>query len=62
MIKLSIETHDGNSFEVAVDEYDAVALNEELNNQNVNTVVLGDLVVSRINVKSVKPIREESVE
>jgi len=56
MQKLSIETHDGNSFEVTVEKYDPVALNEELNNQNVNTVVLGDLVVSRINVKSIVPL------
>lgn len=56
MLRLKIETHDGNAYEVDVEEYDAQELNEELNNNELNTVVLGDLVVSRINVKSVKPI------
>ncbi len=59
MIKLKIETHDNNSFEVEVQEYNAESLNEQLNDNDLNTVALGDLVISRINVKSVKPVQEE---
>ena len=58
MPKLSIETHDGNTYEEEVESYDAAALNESLNDDQLNTVVLGELVISRINVKSVKPIEE----
>jgi len=58
MVKLKIETHDGNSYEVEVEKYNAVDLNDKLNNVECNTVVLGDLVISKINVKSVRPLRE----
>lgn len=56
MINLIVETHDGNSYDVEVEEYNADSLNEQLNNNELNTVALGDLVISRINVKSVKPV------
>lgn len=58
MLTLRIETHDGNVYEQNVEIYEAAELNEMLNNDQLNTVVLGELVVSRINVKSVKPIEE----
>lgn len=56
MIKLIVETHDGGKYEAEVESYDAAALNADLNDSSLNTVVLGDLVVSRINVKSVRPV------
>lgn len=62
MVKLKIETHDGEKHEQIVDDYDAFALNEDLNDNELNTVVIGDLVVSRINVKSVIPISDTEVE
>lgn len=62
MIKLIIDTHDGKTYETEVENYDAVALNADLNDSTLNTVVLGDIVVSRINVKSVRPAEEEPTE
>ncbi|MCJ7840496.1 hypothetical protein MUB24_06090 [Lederbergia sp. NSJ-179] len=59
MIKLEVSTHGSESFIVEVEEYNAESLNEQLNDNDINTVVLGDLVISRINVKSVKPVQEE---
>lgn len=56
MINLIIETHDGKTYEKSVDTYDSVAINDQLNNNELNTVVFGDLVISRINVKSITPI------
>jgi hypothetical protein len=53
---LTILTHDGLTYEnVQVESYDSVTLNEQLNNTEINTVVIGDLIFSRINVKSVVP-------
>jgi hypothetical protein len=53
---LTILTHDGLTYEnVQVESYDSVTLNEQLNNNEINTVVIGDLIFSRINVKSVVP-------
>lgn len=64
MIKLKIETHDGETHVQSVESYDAFELNEDLNDNDLNTVIIGDLVISRINVKSVNPIvdQDESAE
>lgn len=59
MITLEISTHDGEVYKTTVEDYDAVALNEEMNDNTINTVVISDIIVSRINVKSVVPINEE---
>lgn len=52
-MNLLVSTHDGKDYEVNVESYDPIALNTDLNNNEVNTVVIGDVIISRINVKSV---------
>ena len=52
-MNLLVSTHDGKEYEVNVETYDPIALNADLNNNEVNTVVIGDVIISRINVKSV---------
>ncbi|OAK72696.1 hypothetical protein [Lederbergia galactosidilytica] len=61
MIKLEVSTHGSERFEVEVEDYNAESLSEQLNDSDINTVALGDLVISRINVKSVKPVQEEGI-
>ncbi|MFP3721345.1 hypothetical protein SFC57_02605 [Niallia circulans] len=56
MIKLKIKTHSGSEFEVEVQEYNSAEVNEKLNRNDVNTVAFGDIIVSRIDVKSVVPV------
>ena len=58
MIKLEISTHSGDLDIVEVVEYSAVEVAEQLNNSEVQAVVFGDNVYSRIDVKNVKPISE----
>ncbi len=58
MIKLKIKTHSGSEFEAEVQEYNAAEANEKLNRNDVNTVAFGDIIVSRIDVKSVVPVEE----
>ena len=53
MIILKIITHSGMDYEVEVEDYDPVKINEELNNNEINTVVIGDVILSRIDVKNV---------
>ena len=60
MIKLEISTHSGDIDIVEVDEYSADSVAEQLNNSEVQAVVFGDNVYSRIDVKNVKPIINES--
>ncbi|MEK0286568.1 hypothetical protein [Caldifermentibacillus hisashii] len=53
MTTLKISTHDGQDYEETVEQYDAAALNAELNNNEINTVAIGNLIISRVNVKLV---------
>jgi hypothetical protein len=50
---LRIITHSGMEYEVEVEEYDPIKINGELNNNEINTVVIGDVILSRIDVKNV---------
>lgn len=56
MILLKIKTHSGSEFEAEVQDYNAAEVNEKLNRNDVNTVAFGDIIVSRIDVKSVVPV------
>lgn len=59
MFKLKIKTHSGEEYVAKVDEYTPSTINEQLNKNEINTVAFGDIIVSRIDVKSVVPIVEE---
>lgn len=50
---LTIITHSGKEYETEVDAYDPVQLNDDMNNMDLNTVLIGDVILSRIDVKGV---------
>lgn len=58
MIKLRIQTHSGEDKIVEVEEYNAIELNEKLNDIEINTVAIGDIIFSRIDIKLVLPLKE----
>lgn len=58
MIKLKILTHNSGEYETSVEEFDPIALNAQLNDSEINTVVIGDKILSKIDVKVVSPIEE----
>ncbi|MEK3887244.1 hypothetical protein [Bacillus sp. FSL K6-3431] len=53
MINLEVLTHDGELFNVEVAEYDAMEVNEKLNDSEVNTVVIGDFIFGRFDIKRI---------
>lgn len=60
MIQLQIETHDGTSDIVEVEEYDANKTAAEINNsQDEHVIAFGDYIYSKISIKSIKPTLEE---
>ncbi|MEK5055860.1 hypothetical protein MHH96_20940 [Niallia sp. FSL K6-0212] len=59
MFKLKITTHSGADYVAEVDEYNPSTINEQLNKNEINTIMLGEIILSRIDVKSVVPIVEE---
>lgn len=54
-MKLKINTHSGNEYEAEVQHYIASEINELLNNNTVNTVEFGGIILSRIDIKAVVP-------
>ncbi|MEK4970723.1 hypothetical protein MHI57_24515 [Cytobacillus sp. FSL K6-0129] len=61
-MKLKIATHSGLEYETLAETFDPQALDEKLNDTDVNTVLIGDIIISRIDIKLVMPIKEEEVE
>lgn len=59
MIKLEVKTHDDEIYTKEVEDYDAQKLNDEINNNEVLTVVIGDLIISRISIAKISVISEE---
>lgn len=55
---LKILTHSGQEYEVQADSYEAVSLNQQINDDSLNTVVIGDRIISRIDIKYVGPVEE----
>ena len=62
MINLKVKTHSGSEYEVEVQDYNATETNEKLNRNDLNTVAFGDVIISRIDVKSVVPITEITIQ
>lgn len=61
MIDVEITTNDGESFIEKVSEFDAETMNEKLNNSEINTVAIGNIILSRFDVKRIiaKRVTEE---
>ena len=58
-MRIEVNTHNGGRYETEVESYDPIKLNEDLNNTEINTIVIGGIVVSRIQLKLICPIDEE---
>lgn len=59
MVQLKIETHDGQTDIVEVENYDALQTASEINNnQEEHVIAFGDYIFSKINIKTVKPVKE----
>lgn len=58
MITLKILTHNSGEYQTSVESFDAAAMNAQLNDNEINTVVIGDLILSKIDVKVISPIKE----
>lgn len=52
---LKILTHSGNEYTAEVEVYDPSQINSDLNDNSLNTVVFGEIILSRIDVKSIVP-------
>lgn len=55
-MKLKVITHSGQDHEIDVESYDAAALNQQLNDGSVYTILIGNMIFSRIDIKYVGPV------
>ncbi|MCU5253398.1 hypothetical protein OCB05_23840 [Bacillus cereus] len=60
--KVIVHTNGGKTVEIVTNDYDPLFLNEQLNNSSTVTVVIGEYIFSRIDVKQVVPVKEEPKE
>ena len=60
--KVEVHTNGGKVIEITTNDYDPIFLNEQLNNSNTITIVIGDYIFSRIDVKQIVPVKEEPKE
>ena len=53
MIILEIKTHDGDIYEEEVEQYNPQELNEQINDESVLTLVIGNRIISRLKIAEV---------
>lgn len=58
-MELRVVTHSGEDLIVEEEHYNAKELNEILNNPDIYTVTIGDVIFSRIDIKLVLPVEGE---
>ena len=61
-IRLEVSTHSGTSDIIYVDDYNANEMVTKLNDLEIQAVIVGDHIYSRIDVKNIKPVSEGSEE
>lgn len=58
--KVEITTMDRQKFTVEVENYDAVAVNEEIKADDGRTVVIGDAILDSNNIMRVIPVQNQT--
>ncbi|TCJ01598.1 hypothetical protein [Cytobacillus praedii] len=61
-MKLVVYLNNGKENVVTVVQYDKEKINEDLNNQQLTTVIIGDMIFSRHSVVMVAPQNETSIQ
>ena len=61
-MKVKVFMHSGEDYEIEVDSYNPVELNEQRNNETISSILIGDYSLSRINIRDVIPIKQEETE
>jgi|GEM_PF-2037447 len=56
---IKVITHSGME-EIIEAEYDPIALNDQINNTEILTILIGNQIFSRIDIKHVKPLDDDA--
>jgi hypothetical protein len=55
MTRVYVETHSGKTFVVEVASFDSVQFNNDLNNNELNSIEIGGLTRARVDIKGATP-------
>lgn len=58
MITIRIRTHDREEFFEEVEHYNPQELNEQINNDSVLTIVIGQRIISRLKIAEISVVEE----
>ena len=61
-MKVKVFMHSGEDYDIEVDSYNPVELNEQRNDETISSILIGDYSLSRINIRDVIPIQQEETE
>ena len=59
---VNVTTHSGESDIVEVENYDAEAINKLRNDDSIQAILIGNNSYSRIDLKNIKVVKEETTE
>lgn len=62
MTPVEIICHDGTTYETEIENYNPKEINEQINNNEELTIVIGKIIVSRIDIKRVVPKQNNNSE
>ena len=60
MIDLRVVTHSGTEDIVSTEKYDAADLETKINDDSIQVIALGGNIYSRIDIKLIKPVDNDS--
>lgn len=59
-ITIKVTTHSGDEDILTVDEFNPAEINDQLNDNELQSILIADHIYSRIDVKNIKPVVETS--
>ena len=56
-MKLNVYMHSGEEYEIEAKNYNAAEIHEQRNNNDIQSILLGDYSLSKINIRDIVPIK-----
>lgn len=60
MVEIEVSTHSGDIDVVSVEKYEPKDMAQKLNDNDVHSILIGDNIYSRIDIKNIKPVKENA--
>lgn len=57
-MEIRVTTHSGEDRTIEVENYNPVELNNKINDKNIHSILIGDSIFSRIDLKNIEPVKD----